>query len=58
MLVDTFVSLKSLANDVWWGVKVQSQMFLYINVQGIPVNRLTVLLSEPGAVLEGALSGY
>jgi len=31
MFVNTFVSLKSLANDVWWGVKLLSRVFLNIN---------------------------
>jgi len=44
-------------ND-WWGVKVLSRVLLNINVQGIPVHRLTGALNEPGALLEGALSGY
>jgi hypothetical protein len=58
MLVDTFVSLESLTIDVWWGVKVLNRVFLNVNVQGIPVHRLTVVLSEHGAILEGTLSGY
>ena len=40
------------------GCEVLSRAFLNVNVQNIPVYRLTVVLSEPDAVLEGALSGY
>jgi hypothetical protein len=50
MLVDTFVSLKSFENEVWWGVKVLSRVFLNMNVQGISVHRLTVALSDSGTM--------